>query len=671
MIKRIIALAITAVMCLQPAVFADAEGYEPNTIPDGWSKGYRNEQKIDKTANYVQVTKDAAYEGENSLEVCYPLGDLGDGTAIYFRNFSVAGAAAGQYTISLYVKAAKGAPLKLHLEYEGGDYVRELKYYNLPTAGIKVRDAGDGWFLYTMNANAEKPLRQFYFEIFDRIEQPVYVDGISITRKDGGENLLDNGGFESVTVESKVLKYEPVNVMVSERDGSILTPSWRNPNADAEKIRLYDITDGKNTLISDSFDTGAGKLNHCQIKQLTEEKEYLFRLEFDFGSAGVREFFISGTANSRNTYYGGGWSCNFAYGADYKYTPVWVGPDGETKHGGAAAVNVKSNLNGESGLFLEINIAFSGILEKNKKYRVSLWSKAEEMESGTVTLLMEDSRIGTIPKSGSYDWTQSVFDYDTEKNAISGCLKFWVQKSVRNLWIDDIEVYELDSDGNTTGDNLVPNSEVAGFEKGFDGSVPPGVSDVKAEPLSRQAKISWTKPASSVCDKVRIYQEIDGETVLRGVLPATQSEITLSKLENESEYTYIIKTASKYGVESEGSRVTVSPVTPEAELLPLVINGGTDSLNLGTNTFEMTAMNNFSAEELKVELIAALLKNDGKELAELKSTQASLVAGESAELKTELSIPNDGNAYTVKLFVWDGLFSLNSLQKTVTLELAN
>lgn len=671
MIKKILALMTAAAVSLTAAVFADGEGYDAYTIPDEWAQGFKNEANIDKTENYYQVSKAAAFDGENSLEICYPLGNRGDGTAMYLRNYSISGLESGSYDIKLCIKAEKkGTPIKLHLEQNGADFTKELKYYYAPNAGIKVTSLDDGWFEYSMTANAEKTLTQFYIEVFDKIDEPVYVDNVRITRSGEVENLLANGSFESVTVESKVLKYEPVNVMVSERDSSILTPSWRNPSVNAEKIRLYDITDGKNTLLSDSFDTAAGKFNHYQVTGLAAEKEYLFRLEFDFGADGVREFYISGTANSKNTYYGGGWNSNFAYGADYKYTPVWAGLDGETKHGGDASLNIKSNLNGENSLFLKLNISFNNILEKDKKYRVSVWTKAEEMQANAVRIMMEGSYIGNFNKSQTYDWTQFTFDYDTAQNATSGCLKFWVMQSVRNFWIDDIEVYEL-SDGETVGDNLVADSAVAGFEKNFDPTVPPSVSDASAEPLSRSAKLSWTNPSSAVCDKVLIYQETDGETVLRGVLPSTKNEITLSNLENEKEYTYIINTVSKFGVESDGSYVTVTPVTPETEILPLVVNGGTDSLNFGTNTFELTVMNNFAAENLNTELIAALFKNDGKELAAIDSAKASVSAGDAAVLKTELDIPSDGNDYTVKIFVWDGLFSLNSLKSTTVLDMTN
>lgn len=668
MIKKILALILAAAICLTTVVFAAGGDYEPYTIPNEWAQGFKNAANIDKTANFFQVTKAEAYSGENSLEVLYPLGDIGNGTAMYLRNYSVEGLPAGEYDIKLCIKdTKKGTPIKLHLEQSGADFTKELKYYYAPNAGIRVSSLENGWFEYSITANAANAITQFYLEVFDRIEPSVYIDNIRIMHKGEDENLLTNGDFESVTVESKVLKYEPVNVMVSERDQSILTPSWRNPSVDAQQIRLYNITDGKDVLLYSSFNTSAGAYNHFQITGLEAEKEYVFRIEFDFGESGVREFYISGVTNNKNVYNCGGWSSDFKNGADYKYTPVWAGLDSETKHGGNTALNIKSNLNGENSLFLELNIAFNNIFEKDKDYRISVWTKAEEMQANAVRIMMEGSYIGNFNKSQNYDWTNFTFDYNTAQNATSGCLKFWVMQSVRNFWIDDIAVYETEN-GSIVGDNLIADESVAGFEKGFDGTEPPSVMEAAAEAGSRQAKLSWTNPPSAVCDKVKIYQIIEDETVLRGVLPITQSEITLSHLENEKEYTYIIKTVSKYGIESAGREVSVTPITPETEITPVVTNGGTDILGLGTNTFEIKAANNFSAEDLKVELIASMFKNGGKELVWLKTDSASLAAGEEAVLQTDIDIPNDENDYTIRIYVWDSLFGLNSLQKTAEFE---
>lgn len=640
--------------------------YEPNTIPDSWEIGYKNAYKIDTGVNYMQATSAVSYSGENSLEICYPLGDQGDGTAIYFRNYSVSGLEPADYELSFVIRETSRTPLCVRLESDGKIVSKEFKW----PIGYTRTNLGDGWYRYTATfkeTDINNQLSQIYFEQFDRIETPVYLDDLTFTRSGETENLIANGGFESVYIPSEIDKYEPSNVMVCVRNKMILTPSWTNPQTDAEAIRLYDVTDGKNTLLSEDFDTGAGEINHFKYENLTPDKEYSFRIDFDFGDKGIKEFYTYGATNVLyNSYQMGGWAASYGYGSEYGYTPVWIGIDTAEKRSGSGSMRIKSNIDGESGLMMEINIGFSNKFVENKRYLVSFWAKGRNVSGNAMLLRMENSPILTLG-AVSDEWKQFSAVYDTTPTPIevpstSGCLKFWVNKSMGDLWIDDMEVYEIDENFNVIGDNLVSDPDVAGFEKDADASVPPPVKKASAEALSRSAVLKWTNPASSSVKNINIYEVIDGEYALRAVVPPTKSEITLTNLENDRQYTYVLRTVSKFDVESEPVEVTVEPKTPETEILAVKLNGGQEKLRPGTNNFEVEVFNNFGAVPFDVELIVGLFKNDGREMVELASDPVTLNAGESDILTASITVPAQTDGYTAKVFIWNSLFGLDSLR---------
>lgn len=642
--------------------------YEPHTIPDYWEIGYKNEYKIDKNANYIQATSAVSYSGNNSLEICYPLGDMGDGTAVYLRNYSVSGLGPADYELSFAVKEASRTPLCVRLESQSKVASRELKW---PIGNTRT-DLGNGWYKYTMTFAASEisgELVQLYFEQFDKISSPIFVDNIVFAKKGETENLITNGDFEEVYIPSVIDKYEPSNVMVSVRNKMILTPSWTNPQTDAEAVRLYDITDGKNLLLSESFAAGAGKRNHFKYENLTPDKEYSFRIEFDFGDKGIKEFYTYGATNAvYNTFQTGGWATNFGFGAEHGYTPVWAGIDTQEKRSGNGSMRIKSNLDGESGLMLELNIDFNNKLVQSKRYLVSFWAKGKNVSGNALFLRMENSHIMSLG-AVTEEWKQLSAVYDTTPTPIdvpstSGCLKFWVNNAIGDLWLDDIEVYELDENNNIVGDNLVSDPDVAGFEKDADAAVPPAIKNLSAEPLSRSAVLAWTNPISSSVDHINVYEVIDGEYALRAVVPPTASEITLKNLDNEHTYTYVLRTVSKFGVESQTVETDVTPQTPETEILELSLNNGQEMLSIGKNIFKVDVLNNFKPEPLEAELIVALYKNDGKEMVDIAVDPVKLNAGDKSTLTAEIDVP--GKEYTVSVFIWNKLFGLDTLRKVRT-----
>ena len=256
-------------------------------------------------------------------------------------------------------------------------------------------------------------------------------------------------------------------------------------------------------------------------------------------------------------------------------------------------------------------------------------------------------------------WSELYLDIKPTKANIE--LAFQVLAN-RKMWIDNISLREIiyAEDGVTEiglGEELITNGD---FEADIDDDAPEAVTNVNVESMDGYAKITWTNPKE---DFMTAYIYREGEETPIG--STADGYIVLYGLENNVEYTFIIKAADKVKNLSEGVTAVAKPV-PDA----LKISGVTFEID-GKQVSELAAgrlktsvslKNNGCSDDFSAELIVVLLK-DGA-LYDLRTAYSTVELSDWREdytaIDTEIEIP-EGDGYSVEVYLWSGLGEMDAI----------
>lgn len=234
-------------------------------------------------------------------------------------------------------------------------------------------------------------------------------------------------------------------------------------------------------------------------------------------------------------------------------------------------------------------------------------------------------------------------------------LRFTVMAN-REIYMDNISLREIiyEEDGITIaafGEQLVVNGD---FEADIDDEAPEDVTDVSAENMDGAVKLTWTNPTEDFA-KAYIYRA--GEEIPIG--KTSEKYIVLDGLENNVEYTFIIKASDKLNNLSGGVAVTAKPVPDMLKVSDVAfeIDGKkVNSLSAGTLKATVKLKNNGCPEDFSAELIVVLLKNGA--LVDVSTAYSVIEASDWREAYTpitaEIEIPQ-GDEYSVEVYIWSGL----------------
>lgn len=184
------------------------------------------------------------------------------------------------------------------------------------------------------------------------------------------------------------------------------------------------------------------------------------------------------------------------------------------------------------------------------------------------------------------DGVVSDYTYTYANSASFGVLALNATK-VTDAWIDNIEIFELDENGNVTGDNLLAYGD---FELAPGSTAAPVscIANVRYDGIVGGAVLNWVKKAGGAI-ATRVYTD-DG--ILVAEVGADATELPLSGLTDGESYTYELRSVYTGGYESAGKTVTVTAGVPEkpelSEYYPINViaryrnydngNGGTANL---------------------------------------------------------------------------------------------
>lgn len=306
-------------------------------------------------------------------------------------------------------------------------------------------------------------------------------------------------------------------------------------------------------------------------------------------------------------------------------------------------------------------------LDTEKKYRFT----ADIKYSNNDTLLLfqnatidgtEQSKIdlrGTFGVENNGVWIKAKYDIVPTNATVQ--ITFQALAN-RNMRIDNVSLKEIlyEEDGTTEaglGDELIVNGD---FEADLDFEAPDEVTNITVENMDSAAKIKWTNPTE---DFAAAYVYPEGETT--AVASTEDGYVVIDGLENDREYTYIIKTADKMKNFSDGVSVTVKPVADKfkASAVKFEVNGAeTDKLSEGTLKASVTLKNNGCAEDFCAELIVVLLK-DGA-LVDITTGYSVIPLSGWKEagttLTAELTVPA-GEGYSARAYVWSSLGEMKTV----------
>ena len=234
-----------------------------------------------------------------------------------------------------------------------------------------------------------------------------------------------------------------------------------------------------------------------------------------------------------------------------------------------------------------------------------------------------------------------------------------------DLYADNVSLKEVlyADDGETVtgyGPELLANG---GFEENLDITPPQEVSGITVANGDETAEISWTNPKDEDFAAVNVYDVTDGKNAF--ICSTDSGECVLEGLENDTVYTYLLRTVDKDGNISDGVTVEVKPISaPMKYNEPVFLIDGTqaDALSGGNLTAKMLFKNNRMPDDYSVELILVLTK-DGA-LYDMSSGYATIPASAQdasyTEIEANVNIP-DESGLRAYLYIWDSITGMEAL----------
>lgn len=678
----------------------DEISYGTNEAINDWTVSYTYGGKYLPNEMEAYVTEAEKYSGNASLRVIRK-GISSSASAAGLRLTSKSAVTAEKtYNLSFYVKRATPAGL---VGTNSSDYNTWITCgafsdrVRLSNMNIGEPDA-NGWTAYSYSYTTTGSGNPYITiqGLFDG-----YIDDIVLTEDGKIENLIANGDFESDSADA----YEPKNpLMISgHKDGGVLNTSWRNPTSTAlSKVTLTDVTDAANPkILKDDFATTPGKVTEYYTSGLDLDTVYTYKLTFDFSDGEKREIFlaqkpfantISTVLNPNNVFRNiadSSWktaSDNLDSGGSNPYIlPAEFSIDPTGGVDGSPALNIKTNkdasairpTNPDTGAEYNWTIGYTrrldsltGTYKADTNYRVTfkvraVSSPANEGSQSAWTRVYLAGNDGYRSLDIGTDWTENSLDLKSG-TVIAGRLRMYVAGSDwEDLWLDDIAVYELDAEGNPTGDNLVVNGDFSTYIT--EGNT---VSDISATPTLRGADITYVKGENT--RYVRLYEKVSGSFGdtwrLRAVYPSFTDSISLTGLEGR-EYTYKLQSQSEHGVLEDSAEFTVTPIVPDYETdaeYTLKKDGEvvTELSGAGDYTVSLNVANN-KLPDFSPAFIVALYKNDALESYEIE--EVSVGINSSHDFSKTVAVPamaeGASDKYEIRAFLWDGFDTMKPLKQ--------
>ena len=685
--KVLLVTAVTASLLAVSGGIASAAGADGVY---GWGKiGEGN----DLSKLTVQIENGSAHTGSNCLKIQST--DENE-AGIYSTSLNLT--EKGKYKVKFSLKADDdlGAiESKLYVRMADSHYglAEDKPLSSLITDNVFTKSEADsyGWFTYEsipFMFNGETKIFDvdgvdFYMTL--KGAGTVYADDIQLIRvnKDGNavsknDNLFINPGFEEAGEKGRPVQlYEPTNPMfdtynLEEKKVQI---GWINPTVDDDdaikSIKVYEVTDDTpKDITPDNLEKEAGKTVTPVIVQYNGSgnddfwRYRYYKIVFEFNNHQATEITIGGQPKG-NIWRGIAPSWVDGSNADpgkLSWALTNVELDTEVKHSGNAALRINSLKGGSYFHRIAGGDSRKAAIPKGI-YKVSFWLKCDDKDEHPqvwnpfAPMLNWVTTKNAVPvKDSEWKYYEYIKELTTDTSSISnGWDQFIIDAAgtARNVWIDDIEFYPIE-----TKDSPVISGAEKLSELNYNGGFEPSsatidsLTDEKATSGDESATISWKPAAATNSEKTNIYiKNDDNSLTLRASVSKFKKSVNITNLTAGKEYTFVLKSMNIDGRESAGKEVTVTPKEIKFALGEFNLNGS-ESGKISDNGTNTVSIDITSKDEYKAQLIVAAYDENGV-LLNISTSSAETIKGGKKTLKANIN--TDEKTKTLKAFLWNSL----------------
>lgn len=637
-----------------------------------WKITRYGDTNISDTDFYGQITNDSKYDGDYAFKGRYYVSKATEGNYIELKNSLKENLPSGRYELIFYGKLTGNMPDTSIVSVSGAEYLMKT----FESESVVAPSGEEGWKKYSLQFDYEESTQSYVsFQFHSRLHYQ-WIDCVSLKKIGENKNYIDDGDFENYTPSPDVYDtapYQALNIIKSPAGSGALALSWINPTSRSlEKVKLYDITDGKETLLTDTISAVSGKMAYHKVVGL-EDGEYKYRLEFHFSDVEPVIYYLNASPSNDTEFSIGGWNIRKWKGGTAGFVPAEAKIDTTESKSGNASLKIESNIDGSQSGFasnIYLMLYYSGLgMTAGKTYRISFWSKCKNATGG-VNVHMNFSADNPMEKTeggvftGTTDWEYNEYIYKSKGNQFFGVN---IARLAEAIWLDDFEAYELDEDGNPIDENNNMFKTIGGFENVVTGKVAK-LSNVIVEPSARRADISWEISAGEI-DGIALYQKMFDNFEYRGALGAETTNLVMTGLVNGNEYTFRLVPYNASGLEGVNKEFTFTVPVPDYEVLEgesNVVRSALGQVEAGNYMITVPVKNTRIDGGLPYEQIIAVYKDDM--LVGVYSTEM-LVAktGRKADptyVETMFTVHETGE-YTIKLFGINNRTDLNLYFKPV------
>lgn len=524
----------------------------------------------------------------------------------------------------------------------------------------------------------------------------IYIDEISLKRDGSDEELLVNGSFEN---NNDTITYSEKAVVADTAVATLgkVALTWKNPSKALKSVKLYEITDGNETLVEGFTENlTAGYKNSVDLTYEDRVRRY-YKVVNTFTDDEVSEFILSADTSVKQR--------------DYTLVDGWTAKDnGEYGYINKTVANIDTSIKRNGNSSLHIRSGRSSYANNRKLdifqtlpaldshvatgyYKMSMWVKKNNSDSFFTRInnqafpgwkadgtnnnfyLIQLSANNTTAYTHGWQYFEYVFSpsVNTELGLTTwteGAAFNWAISqfdSADDVWVDDVTFIKCDANGKALdgATNLVTNG---GFELAEDFAVEGfSADDVTLEGADGQITVSY--PEITAGEKVNIYfTDENGIKEFKGSLYEDKQGFTFKNLVNKKDYTITVAKADAVtGVEQEEAVVkTCAPVPPAVVIGEYVLSDAEgvkeNAKTPGTYSVTLNVKNNMVDDGYTAYLIYALYNSDNEMIDfdyDNNNGQAISVDNEYTYALSNITV---GEGETLKVFFWDGFTKINPIK---------
>ena len=451
------------------------------------SEDYTAEKDI-----FAEPSTEESFAGEYSMHMVHPGSMTTTENDGYVRIMDIkkennaAAISAGTYYISFYLKG----------KVAEGWTVAGVSDLSLNNSAWEKTAANNGWTKYEATITTTDASDRVRFRTYGNSD--FYIDNFEVCPvTDGvkGENILSNGGFEKTRKAAAGL----INpIIYPSVNGVSAILSWRNPNYGSvvsveaflngggfEKSEL----DLGELILTTGGNVGTTRTNTCLIQGLTNNTDYVLTLNTTINQNNVTTSYTTeipfrtsteSTYNTIDRKMAGKWILSkLQTNAAYMNTLPAI--DTDVKYSGNSSLRLDSNM------FTRVNNIYAPVaqnlkLKRNKIYvltfkaklsgvnqlkamvngksvneiggAVRTWAKQDYLEQNTNAYIFKDwtEYKYILSVDGEYPlFSESVETADV----IDTTVTIFPEQMCGSMWIDEVGVYEIDSDDEICSGNLL------------------------------------------------------------------------------------------------------------------------------------------------------------------------------------------------------------------------